>query len=102
MKLTNHLRQDSIIIKGNQTFKYQQVKAQLYGWEANLDVHPYDWLHFENSISVTYALNRGGNGIHVTDSSRYLPLIPPLHTETELRANINSKSKLFSAVYVKF
>ena len=101
-KLTNHLRQDSIIIKGNQTFKYQQVKAQLYGWEANLDVHPYDWLHFENSISVTYALNRGGNGIHVTDSSRYLPLIPPLHTETELRANINSKSKLFSAVYVKF
>ena len=101
-KLTNHLGQDSIIIKGNQTFKYQQVKAQLYGWEADLDVHPYDWLHFENSISVTYALNRGGNGIHVTDSSRYLPLIPPLHTETELRANINSKSKLFNAVYIKF
>jgi iron complex outermembrane receptor protein len=101
-KLTNHLGQDSIIIKGNQTFKYQQAKAQLYGWEADLDVHPYDWLHFENSISVTYALNRGGTGIHVTDSSRYLPLIPPLHTETEVRANILSKSKLFNALYIKF
>ncbi len=100
-KLTNHLGQDSIIIKGNQTFKFQQAKAQLYGWEANLDVHPYDWLHFENSISITYALNKGGNGIHVTDSSKYLPLIPPLHTETELRANIKSKSKLISALYIK-
>ena len=97
----NHLGQDSIIIKGNQTFKFQQAKAQLYGWEANLDIHPYDWLHFENSISVTYALNKGGNGIHVTDSSKYLPFIPPLHTNTDLRANIKSKSKHFSSMYLK-
>jgi iron complex outermembrane receptor protein len=100
-KLLNHLGQDSVIIKGNQTFKFQQAKAQLYGWEANLDIHPYDWLHFENSISVVYALNKGGNGIHVTDSSKYLPFIPPLHTNTELRANIKSKSKHFSSVYLK-
>jgi len=45
-KLLNHLGKDSVIIKGNQTFKFQQAKAQLYGWEANLDIHPYDWLHF--------------------------------------------------------
>jgi iron complex outermembrane receptor protein len=100
-KLLNHLRQDSVIIKGNQTFKFQQAKAQLYGWEANLDIHPYDWLHFENSISVTYALNKGGNGIQVTDSSKYLPFIPPLHTNTELRANIKSKSKHISSLYLK-
>lgn len=100
-KLVNRLGQDSIIIKGNQTFKYQQAKAQLYGWEVNLDVHPYDWLHFENSISITYALNKGGNGIHITDSSKYLPFIPPLHTNTDLRANIKSKLKHFSSVYLK-
>ena len=100
-KLLNHLGQDSVIIKGNQTFKFQQAKAQLYGWEANLDIHPYDWLHFENSISVTYALNKGGNGIQVTDSSKYLPFIPPLHTNTELRANIKSKSKHISSLYLK-
>jgi iron complex outermembrane receptor protein len=100
-KLLNHLGQDSVIIKGNQTFKFQQAKAQLYGWEANLDIHPYDWLHFENSISVTYGLNKGGNGIHVTDSSKYLPFIPPLHTNTELRANIKSKSKHLSSLYLK-
>ena len=100
-KLLNHLGQDSVIIRGNQTFKFQQAKAQLYGWEVNLDVHPFDWLHFENSISVIYALNKGGNGTQVSDSSKYLPFIPPLHTNTELRANISSKSKRISSFYFK-
>jgi iron complex outermembrane recepter protein len=100
-KLLNHAGQDSVIVKGNQTFKFQQAKAQLNGFDASLDIHPYDWLHFENSISVTYALNKGGIGVHITDSSKYLPFIPPLHTNTELRANFKSKSKHFSSIYLK-
>ncbi len=100
-KLSNHHGQDSVIVKGNQTFKFQQAKAQLYGWEVNLDVHPYDWLHFENSISVIYALNKGGNGTQLSDSSKYLPFIPPLHTNTELRANISGKLKHISSFYFK-
>jgi len=100
-KLLNNLGQDSIIIRGNQTFKFQQAKARLYGWEANLDVHPYDWLHFENSISVVYALNKGGNGTQVNDSSKYLPFIPPLHTSSELRAYIKSKIRFISSLYLK-
>jgi iron complex outermembrane recepter protein len=100
-KLLNHLGQDSVIIEGNQTFEYQQSKAQLYGWEVNLDIHPYDWLHFENSISAIYGLNRGGNGVNVTSSSRYLPSIPPVHSNTELRANIKNKSTHFSSLYFK-
>jgi len=99
--LQNHHGQDSIIVAGNQTYKFQQAEAQLYGFDANLDIHPYDWLHFENSISVTYALNKGGNGILVNDSSRYLPFIPPLHTNTELRANIKRISKHISSFYLK-
>ena len=101
-KLLNQSGQDSVIIKGNQTFKFQQSKAQLYGWEANLDIHPYDWLHFENSISVIYALNRGGNGININSNNKFLPLIPPLHTNTVLRANIIGKSRHFSSIYLKF
>lgn len=100
-KLLNHAGQDSVIIKGNQTFKFQQSRAQLFGWEANLDIHPYDWLHFENSISVIYALNRGGNGISLNSSNKYLPLIPPLHTNTDLKASITSKSRHFSSLYIK-
>jgi iron complex outermembrane recepter protein len=99
--LLNKQGQDSVIANGTQTFKFQQANAQLYGWEANIDVHPYDWLHFENSASVVYALNKGGNGTHINDSTKYLPFIPPLHINSELRANIKSKSKHFSSVYVK-
>jgi len=102
-KLLNHMGQDSVIIQNNQTFKFQQTSAQLYGGEASIDIHPHplDWLHFENSISVIYALNKGGNGIHVTDSSRYLPFIPPIHTNSELQANIKRKNKQISSLYVK-
>jgi len=100
-KLLNRSGQDSVIVKGNQTFKFQQAKAQLNGFDASLDIHPYDWLHFENSISVIYALNKGENGVHISDSSKYLPFIPPLHINSELRANFKSKSKHFRSVYLK-
>jgi iron complex outermembrane receptor protein len=101
-KLLNRLGQDSVIIRGNQTFKFQQTKARLFGSEANLDIHPYDWLHFENSISLLYAYNRGGNGTTITDSTKYLPLIPPLHTNTEIRANLKYPTKHVSLLYLKF
>ena len=102
-KLLNKAGQDSVIVKGNQTFIYQQSNARLYGGEATLDIHPHplDWIHFENSISLIYALNQGGNGTVVTIGSKYLPLIPPLHTNSELRANFKGKLKYASSIYVK-
>ena len=102
-KLLNRNGTDSIIVKGNQTFKFQQAQAQLYGGEASLDIHPHplDWLHFENSISVIYTLNKGGNGVHLNDSNKYLPFIPPLHTNSELRANVKKRFKYLSSLYVK-
>jgi iron complex outermembrane receptor protein len=100
-KLLSHSGLDSVIIKGNQTFKFQQTAAQLYGMEASLDIHPYDWLHFENSISVIHALNKGGNGIIVTNGSKYLPFIPPLHSSTEIRVNLKGRLKHFSSIYFK-
>jgi len=102
-KLVNKIGQDSIVVSGNKTFKFQQNSAQLFGFEANIDIHPhpYDWLHFENSISAVYAVNRGGNGVTVTEGNRYLPSIPPLHTSTELRVNFKRKFGNFSSLYIK-
>ncbi|HET6992216.1 MAG TPA: TonB-dependent receptor, partial [Bacteroidia bacterium] len=80
-KLLNNAGQDSIIVSGNQTFKYQQANAQLYGGELSFDIHPHplDWLHFENSVSVVYGKNKGSEN----DSEKYLPFIPPLHTYSD-------------------
>ncbi|MGZ3884918.1 MAG: TonB-dependent receptor, partial [Bacteroidia bacterium] len=84
-------------------FKFRQTKAQLYGGEFSLDIHPHplDWLHFENTVSLLYALNLGGNGLHITDSTRYLPYIPPFHTNSELRADLKKKAGCFSSIFFK-
>jgi iron complex outermembrane receptor protein len=83
---------DSVIIAPNQTFKFQQGKANLYGGEMNIDIHPVRNLHFENSFSAVYALNKSHlNGKVLNDSSKYLPSIPPFHGLSELRFDINCK-----------
>jgi iron complex outermembrane receptor protein len=98
-KVLNHLGQDSVIVKGNETYKFRQSEAVLYGGEASLDIHFFKWMHFENSVSVVYGINKGGNGTHINDSSKYLPLMPPLHTHSELRVEFDKGIKHFSAVY---
>ena len=84
-------------------FKFRQTTAQLYGGELGFDIHPhpFDWLHFENSISYIYAVNLGGNGAKITDSTKYLPLIPPFHTNTELRAELKKKIGPFASIFFK-
>ncbi len=95
---------DSIIVPGNETFKFVAARAQLYGGELSIDIHPHpwDWLHFENSLSVVYGVNKGvpGEG-KISDSARYLPFIPPLHTISELRANIKKAGSVFANAFVK-
>lgn len=102
-KLLNLHGTDSIIVPGNETFRFVQSHAHLYGGEAMLDIHPHplDWIHFENSVSVVYAENLGGNGVVITDSSRYLPFIPPLHFHSELRADLRKKIHHIPYLYAK-
>jgi len=82
---------DSVIVAGNQTYKFQQGKANLYGGELSIDIHPVKALHFENTISAVYALNESIDAKQRTDSNRYLPQIPPVHGVSELRYDFDSK-----------
>lgn len=95
---------DSIIVPGNETFKFVAARAQLYGGELSMDVHPHpwDWLHFENSLSVVYGVNKGVPGKQkISDSAKYLPFIPPVHTISELRATIKKVSGIFGNAFAK-
>jgi iron complex outermembrane recepter protein len=97
---------DSVFIQEDNAypvFKFRQTKAQLYGGELSIDIHPHplDWLHIENSISVLYAVNLGGSGSSITDSTRYLPYIPPLHTNSVIRADFKKKRGYFSNLFIK-
>ena len=105
-KLQSQISGDSIYTEaGNNysVYKFKQTKAQLFGGEARLDIHPHplDWLHFENSVSLVYALNKGGNDAVINDSNKYLPFIPPLHTNSEIRAEFRKKVACFSHSYLK-
>lgn len=103
-KLLNADGQDSVVVPGNQTFKFVAARAKLYGGELSVDIHPHpwDWLHFENSLSVVYGINKGvpGEG-KISDSAKYLPFIPPVHTLSELRANIKKIGNSFANAFVK-
>ncbi len=91
-KLLTATGADSIIVDGNQTFKFQQGKAQLYGGEMNIDFHIIKPLHFENSLSTVFGKNKATGDIKINDSSQYLPLIPPFHGVSELRYDFASKA----------
>ncbi|MBS1565920.1 MAG: TonB-dependent receptor, partial [Bacteroidetes bacterium] len=92
---------DSVIVPGNQTYKFQQGKAELYGGEFSLDIHPIRALHFENSISAVYGKNKVTDAKLASDSNKYVPFIPPLHGISELRYDFEAKQSHIVNGFVK-
>ena len=92
---------DSVIVPGNATFKFQASRANLYGGELSIDLHPFKNIHFENSLSAVYAENKGIVGKVIADSEKYLPFIPPLHGVSELRFDFDAKSLNIKHGFVK-
>jgi len=87
-----------VLTQGYNTFTYVQSKARINGGEISLDIHPLSWLHFENSVALTYGQNLGTGG-PVADSLKYLPFIPPLHTHSELKGNFSKGFGSFKNLY---
>lgn len=103
-KLSSATGGDSLYMQGGEAFpvfRFRQTRARLYGGEVVVDLHPhpYDRLHFKNTLSFVYGENKGGGGGLVTDSTRYLPMIPPLQWAAELRYDMpmakGKRSNLF-------
>ncbi len=92
---------DSVIVPGNTTFKFVSSQAQLYGGELTFDVHITNWLHFENGLSAVYAVNLGDGKQPITDSTKYLPFIPPVHYVTDLRATFGKKIGALDHIFAK-
>jgi iron complex outermembrane receptor protein len=80
--------QPVVLVPGNATYQYQQGRAQLYGAEATVNLHPQAWpaLAFNNSVAYVTGLNREARLLQENGSAaRYLPFIPPLRTRSEVR-----------------
>ena len=100
-KLVTASGEDSVIISPNQTFKFQQGKAHLYGGEMNIDFHLIKSLHFENSLSAVYGLNMATNNVKLNPDEKYVPFIPPFHGLSELRYDFESKSHHLTKGFIK-
>ncbi|SEW09440.1 iron complex outermembrane recepter protein [Chitinophaga sp. YR573] len=94
--------QPVVIVPGNSTYQYQQSKAQLYGAEVSVNLHPRSikWLSLNSSAAYTEGLNKNDALIKKDgDQAKYLPFIPPLHVRSELRAMMNRSYGIFSKIY---
>ena len=103
-KQLNRAGGDSILTEpatGNQfyVFKFNQRTANLYGVEANIDIHPHplDWLHFENVFSYTRA-----QFAQAIDGTKNVPLIPAARLLSDLRGNFLPKGKPLRNLYISF
>ncbi len=103
-KLLNNAGTDSLIIDADSgdelmVFLFDQQKANLYGIEFNMDLHPHplDWLHFENTFSFTRA--KFNDAI---DGSKNVPGIPAARYLSQLRGNFLPKGKSVRNFYISF
>jgi len=96
-KLKSATGGDSLI--GTSTaYKFGQHTATLTGLELTFDLHPhpFDWLHFENSLSIVRGTFRDP-----IDGSKNLPLITPARFLSELRAEFPRQVKNLHNLYFK-
>ena len=103
-RLYDDANQPVVIVPGNFTYKYQQSKAQLYGAEFSLNLHPerIKWLAFTNSLALIRGLNRNDKLIALEgDAAKYLPFIPPLHGRSEIRASFGEPVGRVSGMYIR-
>lgn len=92
---------DSTDGKGDTYFRFTASKAQLYGGEASIDIHPVKALHIETNFSVVDALNKGTQPKSLGDSAKYLPFIPPAHGLSEIRYEFNWQKSNLNHAFVK-
>ena len=101
-KVLNAAGTDSLVIdpeSGNllNVFEFDQQRANLYGVEFNMDIHPHplDWLHFENTFSFTRA-----RFLNAIDGSKNVPNIPAARYLSQLRGNFLPKGNLARNFYI--
>ncbi|HWY99059.1 MAG TPA: TonB-dependent receptor [Bacteroidia bacterium] len=80
-------------------YKYAQTGATLNGGEVSMDIHPevIPWIDLDLSYSM---VNGQLNGI--SDSTKYLPFVPPNRFIAELKFHIKKIGKSIDDAYIKF
>ena len=76
-------------------FQYRQGTARLLGFEAVVDIHPIEPLHFENSFSYVNARQ-----LNQPEESRWLPFTPAPRWNSNLRYDIIRDGRTLTNTFV--
>jgi iron complex outermembrane receptor protein len=79
-------------------YKYTQGQAQLYGGEIAFNVHPTaaPWVQLYTTLSYV-----NGGLKHVSDSTKYLPFVPPTRITADLKFPISKLGNSIKNAYFK-
>jgi iron complex outermembrane recepter protein len=79
-------------------YKYTQGKADLYGGEVSVDLHPstVSWIDLNATLSMVY-----GGLKDVPDSVKFLPFVPPTRVTVDLSFPIKSVCDALQNAYLK-
>ena len=78
-------------------YGYRQGTARLWGFEAMLDIHPIEPLHFENTFSYVSARQ-----LHQPQESRWLPFTPAPRWSADVRYDIVRGGRTLDNAFVSF
>ncbi len=97
--VSNALSVNGTLFPDAPVFKYVNGNAQLEGGEMTLDIHPsgLKWLEINSTISY---VTGGLTGI--SDSTQYLPFIPPMRITADLIIHIGKIANFMKDAYVRF
>jgi len=76
-------------------YQYQSGTARLWGFEAMVDIHPLEALHFENTFSYVNARQ-----LHQPEESRWLPFTPAPRWTSDLRYDIIRDGQKLNNLFV--
>ena len=76
-------------------YQYRQGTARLIGFEAMVDIHPIEPLHFENTFSYVNARQ-----LHQPEESRWLPFTPAPRWTSNLRYDIIRDGRTLTDTFV--
>ena len=76
-------------------YQYRQGTARLLGFEATVDIHPIEPLHFENSFSYVNARQ-----LNQPEDSRWLPFTPAPRWDSDLRYDIIRDGRTLTNTFI--
>ena len=100
---TDSLGNPVTIVPGNKTFRYEQSNAELFGFEATVNVHPevIKGFSFDNSISFIQGYNLSSAYRKMGVYGEYLPFMPPLRLVSGVSQEIKTRSPVFTSLVIK-